>query len=118
MSVKFLFRHNGSCAAFSDKPEVEIAWRRQPEKEIEPSPEVVMPEFRITSAKYDSRYADMLVAAQLEERWRESEYFRSRRDALGRWDDGRRDPIDGDLADQTIKSLAIAKCRTWLSQQL
>jgi len=64
-------------------------------------------DFRIIPATYDSRYADMMAAAALDELWRE----RGASSGVGRWNEN----LDGGL-DRLTKDLAVAKCTDWLTK--
>ena len=69
---------------------------------------VAVGDFRITPATYDSRYADMMAAAALDERWRE----RGGSNGVGRWNENLETGVD-----RLIRDLAVAKCSDWLAKQ-
>lgn len=69
-------------------------------------------DFRITSSTYDSRYADMMAAAALDEMWRQ----RGAAVGDGRWNEKNDQAVNGTV-DRLIRELAVAKCMAWLTKQ-
>jgi hypothetical protein len=73
-------------------------------------------DFHITSSTYDSRYADMMAAAALDELWRQRGGGLAIGPGLGRWNE-RSDPAVDGTVDPLIRELAVAKCMAWLTKQ-